>query len=68
MKNITINILSKREHNVQIVTGFLMLQKLGGYNINISTHLDKNNMYEFTNIPLIEVIYNDKKIIYDGKI
>lgn len=65
MKNITINILSKREHNVQIVTGFLMLQKLGGYNINISTHLDKNNMYEFTNIPLIEVIYNDKKIIYD---
>lgn len=64
MERISVNVVSTWEHCSQIVTGFCMLEKWGGYElrINCSKDMKKENP---DNIAIVIVEYKGKIIIYD---
>ena len=58
---ISLRLLSKRHHCDQIVTGFLMLQKRLGFQLDISRVDD----FRDSNIPLVEARINGRLVYYD---
>lgn len=63
MDQITVTIPAKRIHNAQTVTGFLMLKE-AGCNVKIIDDA-RNASNPFHGLPVIQVEYQGKKIIYD---
>lgn len=63
MDTIKVIIPSKAEHNAQTIAGFIMLKEKG-YNVEIVDD-SRNTKNPFYNMPVVQVEYLGKKVIYD---